>query len=56
MTMGMVEVACLAASRPGYARDDHVHREANQLGGEVREPFVSPSAHRYSMTMFAPSS
>ena len=24
-----------------YARDNNVHREANQIGGEVREPFVS---------------
>ena len=55
MTMGIVLVACLAAQGCGFRRDDNVHLEADQVGGEAWEPSGLPSAHRYSMMMFRPS-
>ena len=56
MTMGIVPVAFLAATAGGVAAcNDDVHLEPDQLGREVGQPVDLPSAHRYSMTMFWPS-
>ena len=55
MTMGIVAVAALAATRRWRADrdDDHVDLQPNQLRGQHGKPSAA-SADRHSMTMFCP--
>ena len=54
--MGMVLVAFFAAWVAGVPpRHDDVHLETDQLGREGRKPLGAPSADRYSMARFWPS-
>ena len=58
MTIGIVLVALLSSrvSLGHSSANDHVNFETHQLGGEIVEADLSfPSAYRYSMAMFFPS-
>ena len=55
MTMGIVLVASLAARVGRTSRDDDVHLETHQFGSMRGSRSSFPSAYRYSMTMFFPS-